>query len=164
MPYDNINFDICISSIGGVGSSFFMDVISKYKKINSNKFRPFTKQYKHSIFPPSNKNIKKAILIIGDPIDSFLSIQNRGMIRCHLSNLGLPYKHINYIPDKGNDLIGITKIQDMLQYKDIFHYEELLTNWMNTKLDYPLMIIKYEHMWEILKDIYIFLEIWILKK
>jgi|DEB0MinimDraft_4_1074332.scaffolds.fasta_scaffold24760_3 hypothetical protein len=159
MPYDNVNFDICISSIGGVGSSFFMDIISNYKNINFNKFRPFTTQYKHLINPPKNKNIKKTILIIGDPIDAFFSIQNRDMIRCHLSNLGLPYKHIKYIPDKGNDLIGITNVADILQYGDIFHYEKMLNNWMNEKLDYPLMIIKYEDIWDCLEEIYIFLEI-----
>ena len=161
MPYFSGNFDICISSIGGVGSTMFMDFVANYKNINLNRFPPNSpgSKYKHSLSPPTENFIKKAILIIGNPIESFLSIQNRDMVRCHLNNLNLKYQNIPMIK-KENDLIGKTDINKIIEYKDIFCLEEMYNNWVSKKnVTYPIMIIKYESIWDNLESIFTFLEI-----
>ena len=145
-------FDVCITSIGGVGSSIFIKEISKYVKTNKNSFAPGTDPYKHSMYPPKDKFIKKAIFIIGNIYNSTLSIITHHPY-IHLINKGLlSKKYIN------------NNITDYLQKyingnKDTFRLYEQISNWTNANVHYDIMIIKSDMMFSNMKDICNFLEI-----
>ncbi len=76
--YIDLVFDLLVTSIGGVGSSFFLNFLNDCGvNSNPNRFRPGTNPHKHAMSPPQAKNIKKAIFIYGNPYNAVLSIQRR---------------------------------------------------------------------------------------
>ena len=125
--------DVIISSMGGVGTTFFIDHIKKYKSTNALND---SDGYKHLLFPPlsANKDIK-FIYLFGNPINSVISLFNRDMHHEH-SKKKLIYA-IN--------LKSINKEASLEQYAaegvDKFLFSEQFNNWFTDSKFYPTLFI-----------------------
>jgi hypothetical protein len=153
----NVDFEVLVSSIGGVGSSCLFDFISKYKKTNKNHFSPYTdgSEYKHIMSPP-NINIQKCIFVVGNVYESFLSLSNGNFIDnepsinyVHVRNKRLDIK---YKFDNNNFKLKNLK-------KDYYDTYEQINNFLTSNVCYPIMIIKYENIWDNIDKILNFLNI-----
>lgn len=145
------NIEILISSTGGVGTTFLMFHINKYKKINNPNDRD---QFKHIIFPPlsHNKNIKY-VYIFGNPIDSVISLFGRNFHYYHSSKIVRFKNTVKPIPqDKTLEEYASEGI-------DRFLFYEQFNNWLTLSKFYPTLFLRYEKIWENLETLYDFLEI-----
>lgn len=147
------NFELGISSIGGVGSSTLLKFISMFRTTNRNDFHHGTSPYKHSMRPLPNNKLPatfkgKYIFVVGNVYDSILSLfADEYMIgskqprinHSHLLNKGLSFDH------------EISQDEYFREGIDLYKVEEQLDNWINCKkkfndIDYDIMIVKYEEM------------------
>jgi len=146
------NFDILVSSTGGVGSTFFMDFVLQHKNINRNHFPVGTNIYKHAHYPPDEKFIKKAVFMYGNPYNAVLSINRRKLEYIHLKNRG----KIRQFKDL-DQILNLRKFLD--DFQDPFGMEDQLNNWLESKTSYSIMFLKYETLWNHLTEIFNYLDI-----
>jgi|GEM_PF-61610 len=144
--------DVIICSSGGVGTSFFMDFVQKYKYINSPSD---IDGLKHLDQPPTGKTKQnfKALYIFGDPLNAVVSLFRRNYQQPHSCKL-----LANYL-----DIEPIARYCSLEEYVnegiDRLKLEQHFDNWSNAQVNYPIMLVKYETMWEHLPEIFDFLEI-----
>jgi hypothetical protein len=144
--------DLIVCSYGGAGTTFFMQFLEQYKKVNS----PVNKDgLKHIDRPPSLTNLSnfKALYMFGDPLNALISLFQR--------NYQSPHSHkllVNY-PDIKPISRNCTLADYLEEGVDKFKLEQHFDNWVNAKKTYPIMFVKYEKMWENLEEIFDFLEI-----
>lgn len=131
-----VPFEFLICSFGGVGTTFFINFVKKYKKTNSPADRDGFKHQKHP--PKKFKHAFKAIYIFGDPFNALISIFNRNFQREQLRKISKP--KIKKFEDK---------IVNLLSYlnngKDLFRFENHFDCWAKSKVRYPILFIKYEN-------------------
>ena len=157
-PKKNLNsliipndINVLISSMGGVGTTFFINHISKYRSTNLANDRD---KFKHLFFPPfsQNKNIKY-IYLFGNPIDAVISLFNNKRHHNHSQ------KFLSY----NKNLKSIKKESTLEKYVaggvDRFLFAEQFNNWINGSVFYPTLFIKYEKLWDNIDKIYDFLDI-----
>jgi len=137
--------------MGGVGSTFFIKHIKKYRSTNLSNDKD---SLKHILFPPfsANRNIKY-IYIYGNPIDSVISLFRRNIQDLHSKK----FLSLN------NKLKSINLSDNLDKYAadgvDRFIFSEQFNNWLTGSKFYPTLFIKYEKLWENLEVLYDFLEI-----
>jgi len=137
---------IC-NSIGGVGSTFLFDIVdANVPAASPNNFPPGAQQWKHTIFPPQFRKVRKALFVFGRPDLAVLSIFRRGICSVHLWNKGLPRANLNlreYI-DNG---------------ADVLRTEEHLRNWTTAGSPYPILCVDHESIFERKREIIEFFEL-----
>ncbi|MBR8826989.1 MAG: tetratricopeptide repeat protein [Gomphosphaeria aponina SAG 52.96 = DSM 107014] len=144
--------DVIICSSGGVGTSFFMDFVQEHKYINS---PGDIDGLKHLDQPPIGKTKQnfKALYIFGDPLNAVVSLFRRNFQHPHSCKL-----LANYV-----DIEPIARYCSLEEYVDEgidrLKLEQHFDNWSNAQVNYPIMLVKYETMWEHLPEIFYFLEI-----
>ena len=138
-------FNILLSSIGGCGSTNLFNFISKHKNTNPNNFHEGSSPYKHSMYPPTEKEIEKAVFVIGNVYNSVISLlsdeylDKKKTIPCinstHLLNKGLPPIRM--------------PIQEYFHRKnDLYEIEKQITNWINANVHYDILIIRGEKLYD----------------
>jgi hypothetical protein len=148
----NKDLDLLVCSFGGVGTSFFIKYISQYKIVNhvSNE-----DGLKHLAHPPiaKNKNLK-VIYIVGNPYNAVISIFRRNHQYTHSKNL------LKYCPNVEPIAKG-TNLEEYLDRKvKKLKIRKHILNWINVKDNtYPIMVIKYEYLWEYIDEILYYLDI-----
>jgi len=143
--------EVLISSTGGVGTTFLIKHINKYKLTNHIGDND---KLKHIIFPPVsyNKNIKY-IFIFGNPIDSVISLFKRNLYHNHSSKLV-------QFNNKFNAISQNTTLEEYARGGiDRFLFAEQFNNWLELSKFYPTLFLKYEKIWDNLDILYEFLEI-----
>lgn len=145
------DIDFLVCSPGGVGSSFFISFLEKYKSVNSYKDGD---GLKHIDRPPLTLNNKlKAVYIYGDPYNIVLSLFRRKYHHYQSVKLLFKCSHIKPInPD-------CTIEQYLQEGIDRLQLENHFDNWHNARINYPIMLIKYEAIWDNLPIIFDYLEI-----
>ncbi len=133
-------FDYLISSMGGVGSTGFMDYVKRYRSTNHNHFRPGSSPYKHALRPPCESHIRKALFMFGDPYNAVLSLNRRGLESIHLVNRGLRLD-----PNPPEQRIDLEAF--LADLKDPYELELQFDSWRNAQVPYPILFVKYETMW-----------------
>lgn len=137
---------IC-NSIGGVGSTFLFDIIeANVPEASPNNFPPGAQQWKHTIFPPQFRKVRKALFVFGRPDLAVLSIFRRGICSVHLWNKGLPRANFN--------------LQEYIENgADLFRTEEHLRNWTRPGSPYPILCVDHECVFERKKEIIDFFDL-----
>ena len=156
-----MGYEFILSSMGGCGSTFLHDYISQNspiaKNINPNRFPPDKNCYKHRICPTDESQIKKSIFIYSDPVDAYLSLWKRDIVKCHLYNLGIENNVV--FTSSENEFIGRVDIDALLEFGDIYRFTEMFDCWLETKVSYPILFLKYEEIWNNLEELFEFVEI-----
>lgn len=152
------NHFILVNSFGGVATTALIDFFSKYKKVNDVDNRD---GLKHRRTPPNLSFISRAIYIFGNPLDSIVyhfNVRERNKekswggawVKKHCKNMQGEWYEFSQEWDL-DDYVG--------NGKDLFKMKEHFDNWEQAKVNYPIMFIRYETMWEHLDEIFDFLGI-----
>jgi len=146
-PY---KFHYLVSSFGGVGNSMWIKFLNPDYTTYTNHMH-YHLELKHVSYPPEflPENIK-TLYLFGNPMNSVISIFNRNLQHIHYRNI------FNKVLKPQN----MTFEYFLDQGVDIFHLEQHFQNWMNDNNEarnYPIILIKYETMWDNLEYIFDFL-------
>lgn len=143
--------EVLIVSAGGVGTTFLMKEIGKYKHINnfSNK-----DGFKHITIPPIsfNKHLK-VIYVFGSPTEACMSLFRRNFHHTQ------SYKMQQYLPEEDKVEMDTTLEEYAARKKDAFFFERHFEHWSDKYMVYPTLFVKYETLFEHLEEIADFLEL-----
>lgn len=144
--------DVLVVSSGGVGTTFLMEEIAKYKNVNcpSN-----TDGYKHMPIPPISFNRHlKVVYIFGNPIDACISLFRR------------KYQHTQSVRNQQYlkpQYIIPQDLESLEQYAnkrlDGLCFEQHFNNWFIKHPIYSTIFIKYEELFKELDTIAKFLKL-----
>lgn len=143
--------DTIVCSYGGVGTSFLISFVEKYKAVNSRRDRD---RIKHLDRPPIvlNKNFK-AVYVLGNPFDAVISLFRRNMHHRQSKKLLANYPNLTPVEPS-------CTFQEYVEHGvDKFKLNEHFQNWKTAKVNYPIMLIKYESIWKHLPELLDYLEI-----
>jgi len=149
--YLNSDIEVLVISFGGVGTSFLLKEIAKYKKTNSPGDRDYCK---HLTIPPLGgpPNLK-VIYIFGDPILATISLFNRRFHCSQSIKLQRFYRAGFLIPNK------MTLEAYAKKGKDGFFFERHFNNWYEKHQRYPTLFLKYENLFDNIDTISEFLNL-----
>lgn len=145
------NIEVLIVSAGGVGTTFLMEEIGKYKKTNcpSN-----TDGYKHMPVPPisGNQNLK-VVYVFGNPIMASMSLFRRNYH--HLQSLkAQQFLNRKYVIPAEMSLEAYAK-----NGQEGHHFRQHFHNWSQRFSIYPTLFIRYESLFEYLNELADFLDL-----
>ncbi len=147
------NIDIIVVSYGGVGTSFLINFLSKYKITNSSVD---SDGFKHLPLPPISFNRKvKFVYIYGNPQMAAVSLFRR---KYHFAQSRKLQRWIN------KDLAPIPLKMTLQEYAalgvDRFLFEEHFFNWYEKYLTgIPTLFVRYENIFDNVSDLLDFAEI-----
>jgi len=142
--------DAVITSYGGVGTTFVISFISNHMKTND----PYDKDnFKHSQIPLLSSNPKlKFVYLYGNPQLAVFSIFRRGYQLYHLKKLRRWSKNI---PKYNQMTLDIYAKKGL----DLFDLRGHFFNWYDKYINFPIMFIRYETLYENLDELFNFLDI-----
>jgi len=155
-----------VNSYGGAATTIFIDHFSNQGVTIPIKEYSAGYEYvfKHAPRPPDEGD--KAVYIFSDPVDAVISFfrrrsegQNKTM-----RGLGTPVKDwvVGHCKNIGGDYMRMDKDWDLSDYleqgEDLLKLESHFDNWLSAKCLYPVLLVKYEKMWENLEVIHNFME------
>ena len=143
--------EVLIVSSGGVGTTFLMEAIGKYKLTNCSSN---TDGFKHMPIPPLSKNKKlKVVYVFGDPIMSSVSLFRRQYHHTQSVVMQKYYQQEYIIPfETSLDQYAANRV-------DGFFFLRHLENWLDTYPTYPTIFIRYETLYESLEALSVFLDL-----
>lgn len=145
------DIDVLVCSMGGVGTTFLMTFLRQYFRLNN---RLDMDGLKHLDRPPLVFGNKiKALYIYGNPINATLSLFRREIQHQHSSKTLANYPDLDPISEDETIDFYFNKGVDRLKFAE--HFD----NWSNPEVNYPIMLLKYENIWDNLPQIFKFLNI-----
>lgn len=146
------DIEVLVASYGGVGTTFLMDFIRKYKKVNDYYDAD---GLKHSPLPPISRNKKvKVIYVYGDPILATVSLFRRGYHHDQSKKL------VGYLNTKVKAIpLKMTLDEYASQGIDRFFFKEHFYNYFESHLYYPTFFVKYEKIFDVPEQLLEFLEL-----
>jgi len=142
--------EVLIVSAGGVGTTFLMKEINKYKRTNC---PDNTDGYKHLTIPPISKRRNlKVIYVFGDPIMATLSLFRRSYHQTQSIQMQRFYHSDFVIP------MEMTLEEYLDKDKDGLFFERHLKNWQEKYRLHPTLFLKYETLFEHLETIASFIQ------
>src|SRR6185503_3715850 len=154
---------ILVSSFGGVGSKCLVKGL-----LQTDDETTLGQAHTHMRQPPSRKALdnRAMIYMFGDPFDAVLSFFNRRTKR----TLAHGFKSregggdnswvVKHCRNIGGDYQAMSADWDLSAYLDngvdLLGMEEHFDNWTNARTDYPILFVRYETMWDHVRDIYQF--------
>jgi len=147
----NKDIEVLIVSAGGVGTTFLMDAIGKYKSINQSSN---SDGYKHLPIPPISQNPNlKVVYVFGNPVMASISLFRR---KYHAVQ---SIKSQQYL-DEG---FTISEEMSLAEYasngEDGHYFERHLNNWETNYRVYPTLFLRYETLFEQLEALALFLDL-----
>lgn len=141
------NFECHFCSFGGAGTSMVMEFAGRYHSTNDMQD---VSGYKHIPFPPRHPTtVKKVVYVYGSPTDATISLFRRGFGRIQAHRNGNPF-WLRDISLEEYAAIG----------RDRLLLEKHFTTWTNPSLrNYPVLLVRYERIWQNLREIFGFLDI-----
>ena len=149
--YIDKDIEVCVISPGGVGTTFLIEFLSKYKTLN----HPYDfDDIKHLPIPPLSKNKRlKIIFIYGDPIESTISLFSRNFQYLQLSKLNrFRIKKPFFSSDIDIDVFARKQSED-------FNFLAQFNNYYSKFRFWPTLFVRYESIHEHVDDILDFLDI-----
>lgn len=146
------DIEVVVASYGGVGTTFFLDFISQFKKTNHPQDDD---KIKHLGMPPVsfNKDVR-FVYIYGNPVEAVPSLFGRGMANFQSKKLQRDQKIINEpIP------LDTTLEEYALAGVDKFQFRRHFYNWYRDYLVHPTLFIRYEKIWDHKEEIFKFLDL-----
>ncbi len=139
------DMDLLVTSGGGVGTTFVIDFLSKYRQCNN---RDDKDGFKHRDRPtPSPNPWFKAIYVFGNPVNAIYSLFRREYHHEESYKLLLNHRHLDPIPAR------MTLDEFAAEGVDRFLFERHFRNWHERFYQYPVMFIRYEKIWENLEPL-----------
>ncbi len=147
----NKEIEVLVVSAGGVGTTFLMEEINRYKKTNCSSN---TDGFKHLTIPPIsfNQNLK-VIYIFGDPIMACLSLFRREY-QVTQSFWATKFQKLPFQILEKMTLKAYCETQ-----KDGFYFDLHLKNWEEKYLCYPTLFLKYDNIFDSTQTIASFLDL-----
>ena len=159
-----------LNSIGGCASSQLFKIINGQGiESNSDHFHEGINfgRCKHTLYPPQYKEIDKAIFVVGDPVQSVISLFRRDMAVTHIQNKGLPLHptrtdNVEMHPES-KEIYRVhpefKKHYTLQEYVDggldWFMTYEHIYNWTTYETNYPILIVKSDIQWDYGKEIFV---------
>lgn len=148
--YTPLNLEVVVSSFGGVGTTFFAEFISQYKKVNSIIDKD---SLKHSPYPPVTINSdQKFIYLFGNPVTATISLFRRNF------QFQQSKKYYSRIGAKKNP---VSKEMTLEQYAsegvDRFGLRNQFYNWYDASFSNQILFVRYETLYSNLETIFDFL-------
>lgn len=144
--------EVVVTSFGGVGTTFLMSFLSKYKNIND----PVdTDGFKHSPLPPIslNSNIK-FIYIYGNPTLAAISLFRRNFHYYQSEKLQ------RWCMKTGSSIPRKMTIQEYASLGiERFQFSRHFYNWYDKYLVHPTIFIRYEKMFDHIEELLDFVDI-----
>ena len=146
------DIEVVVGSYGGVGTTFFLDFISKFKKTNHPQDDD---KIKHLTVPPVsfNKNVR-FVYIYGNPVEAVPSLFGRGMANFQSKKLQRDQEIINEPIS-----LDTTLEEYALARVDKFLFRRHFYNWYRDCLMHPTLFIRYEKIWDHKEEIFKFLDL-----
>lgn len=159
-----------LNSIGGCASSQLFKIINEIGiESNPDHFHEGINfgRCKHTIYPPAYREVEKAIFIVGDPVQSVISLFRRNLPWTHIQNKGLPLhptRTDNVELHPVSKEIYRTHPEYKMHYNmdeyvkgeiDWFMTYEHILNWTSRKMHYPILCVKSDVQWDYAKEIFI---------
>lgn len=144
------DIEVVVASYGGVGTTFFLDFVSQFKKTNDPQDED---KIKHLVIPPVsfNKNVR-FVYIYGNPVEAVPSLFGRGMANFQSKKLQRDQQIINEpIP------LDATLEEYAIAGVDKFQFRKHFYNWYRDCLMHPTLFIRYEKIWDHKEEIFRFL-------
>lgn len=155
---------VLVSSFGGVGSKCLV------KGLLQTKDRTILGDaHTHLRAPPEHRDLdgRAVIYMFGNPYNAVISFFNRRMrkTRSHGFNTregeGDVFWAVKHCRNMGGDHQAMKPEWDVAAYLengvDLFRMEQHFDNWVNAKTDYPILFVRYETMWQHLREIFHFM-------
>ncbi len=145
------HIEVVVVSAGGVGTTFLMEAIAKYKKVNKSSNAD---GYKHLPIPPISFNSAlKVVYVYGDPVLACLSLFRRNYHHAQ-SKWATKFQEDKYI------IPATYHVEDYATRNEDGHYfEEHKNNWEQKYLCYPTFFIKYDDIHNSIQDLSSFLDL-----
>lgn len=138
------DIEVLIVSPGGVGTTFFIEYIMKFKRTND----PYDRDRLKHLCRPPNSILQlgdcRVIMITGDEEDIYASLKRRGWDRIQSARLGSPV-----------GVIGPAELAKNAFKKAVKNQAE---SWGNAGLNLYL-VVRYEDLWDKVDEVARFLEI-----
>jgi hypothetical protein len=159
-----------LNSIGGCASSQLFKIINSLGvESNRDHFHQGINfgRCKHTLYPPVYDEIEKAIFVMGDPVQSIISIFRRDMAVTHIENKGLPLHPTRTdnveIHPQTKEIYRVhpqfVKNYTLEEYvrggQDWFMTYEHIYNWTQRKTKYPILCVKSDVQWKYGKEIFV---------
>lgn len=159
-----------LNSIGGCASSQLFKIINGLGiESNRDHFHQGINfgRCKHTLYPPQYKEIDKAIFVMGDPVQSVISLFRRDMGITHIENKGLPLHptrtdNVEIHPTTKEIYRTHPEFKKHYNLKeyveggmDWFMTYEHIYNWTQRDTPYPILCIKSDTQWDYGKEIFV---------
>lgn len=144
------DIEVVVGSYGGVGTTFFLDFVSRFKTTNHPQDED---KIKHLGMPPVsfNRNVR-FVYIYGDPMEAATSLFGRGMHNYQSKKLQRDQDAVNEaIP------LDLTLEEYAKAGVDQFQFRRHFFNWYRDYLIHPTLFIRYEKIWDHKEEIFEFL-------
>ena len=159
-----------LNSIGGCASSQLFKIINGLGiESNYDHFHEGINfgRCKHTLYPPMYSEIEKSIFVMGDPVQSVISIFRRDMAVTHIQNKGLPLH-----PTRTDNVELHPESKEIYRVKpefkknytleeyvngglDWFMTYEHIYNWTQREVSYPVLCVKSDVQWNYAKEIFV---------
>jgi hypothetical protein len=155
-----------VSSFGGVASKNFLSGVSQGRNLDEVRVC-----HTHMRTPPKEiPDGTRVVYIFGDPLNAVISFFNRrfylhsghGYIAqpTRTSRTDWAYEHCKKIQGDFSRFSSEWDLEDYLsQGEDLFGLEEHFDNWITAQVDYHIMLIRHETLWDHLTEIFDFLNL-----
>lgn len=157
---------IVVNSYGGAATTIFIDHFSNQGVTIPIKEYSAGYEYvfKHTPWPPDEGD--KAVYIFSDPVEAVISFFRRRSEGHNktMRGLGTPAKDwvVGHCKNIDGDHSKIDEEWDLTDYlsqgEELFRLERHFDNWTKADRQYPILLVKYEKMWENLEVIHNFME------
>ena len=146
------DIEVVVGSYGGVGTTFFLDFVSQFKKTNHPQDED---KIKHLGMPPIsfNKDVR-FVYIYGNPVEAVPSLFGRGMANFQSKKLQRDQEFINEPIS-----LGTTLEEYALARVDKFLFRRHFYNWYRDCLMHPTLFIRYEKIWDHKEELFKFLDL-----
>lgn len=139
-----------VTSFGGAGTTTLCKFLKSQKvhlpAICEGDWAP----WKHMKHPPLDNTVCpefRALYLVGNPMDAVLSVFRRCYQHCHVQRMEGEVKEWNFA----------WALDDFIaQEHDYFQMEVQFDNWLNAKRRYPIMVIKFDAIWDHLPELFDF--------
>jgi len=101
----------------------------------------------------------KIIFVFGNPYDILISLFRRNYCSATTKKYNFGFPETKVMKEKHKELTGLSLQEYLEKGKELTGIEEYFNSYKDAKVDYPILMIRYESMWSNLDKIFDFLNI-----
>lgn len=140
-----------VTSFGGCGTTMLQRFLQEHGRDVPGSLDAMP--WKHARVPPASHKVKdgfRACYLFANPMDAVLSVFRRGFQHWHIQRMQGDLSQWKWD----------WELEDFLRCRtDFFRLGEHFTNWTTAERDYPILLLRFETLWEYLPEVFEFLEL-----